>query len=82
MANNKIPDPYLDENEKKVQWVETEDWDYQTTFKVSDTELKNDQAELIFDGLDTFAEIYLNGNHFSKPIICFRQWIIPVKTYW
>lgn len=40
MANNKIPDPYLDENEKKVQWVETEDWDYQTTFKVSDAELK------------------------------------------
>lgn len=82
MANNKIPDPYLDENEKKVQWVETEDWDYQTTFKVSDAELKNDQAELIFDGLDTFAEIYLNGKPLQQTNNMFRQWIIPVKTYW
>lgn len=80
MANNKIPDPYLDENEKKVQWVETEDWDYKTTFKVSDTELKNDQAELIFDGLDTFAEIYLNGKPLQQTNNMFRQWIIPVKN--
>ncbi|WP_260142594.1 beta-mannosidase [Elizabethkingia anophelis] len=80
MANNKIPDPYLDENEKKVQWVETEDWDYQTTFKVSDAELKNDQAELIFDGLDTFAEIYLNGKPLQQTNNMFRQWIIPVKN--
>lgn len=80
MANNKIPDPYLDENEKNVQWVETEDWDYQTTFKVSDAELKNDQAELIFDGLDTFAEIYLNGKPLQQTNNMFRQWIVPVKN--
>lgn len=79
MANKVIPDPYQDENEKKVQWVEKEDWDYQTTFKITDDELKNQQAELIFDGLDTYAEIYLNGKQIRKTDNMFRQWTIPVK---
>ncbi len=80
MSNNKIPDPYLDENEKEVQWIETENWDYQTTFKVSDAELKNEQAELIFDGLDTYAEVFLNGKQIQKTDNMFRQWIVPVKS--
>ncbi|MCY0977539.1 glycoside hydrolase family 2 protein [Chryseobacterium wangxinyae] len=81
LMNNKIiPDPYKDENEKKVQWIENEDWDYQTSFIVSENELKNQNIDLIFNGLDTFSEIYLNGKLLKKTDNMFRKWEIPVKA--
>ncbi|MBD8082770.1 beta-mannosidase [Chryseobacterium caseinilyticum] len=80
MDHKIISDPYKDENEKKVQWVENEDWDYQTVFKVSDKELENQNADLVFHGLDTFSEIYLNGKLLKKTDNMFRTWKIPVKN--
>lgn len=80
MDHQLIPDPYKDENEKKVQWVENENWDYQTVFKISSEELKNQNANLIFHGLDTFSEIYLNGKLLKKTNNMFRTWKIPVKN--
>ncbi|MCW3161725.1 beta-mannosidase [Chryseobacterium oryctis] len=81
MNHQIIPDPFKDENEKKVQWVENEDWDYQTIFNLSEKELKNQNIDLVFDGLDTFSEIYLNGKLLKKTDNMFRKWEIPVKTY-
>lgn len=80
MNNKLIPDPYKDENEKKVQWIENEDWDYQTVFKISAKELENQNADLVFHGLDTFSEIYLNGKPLKKTDNMFRTWKIPVKN--
>ena len=80
MNNKLIPDPYKNENEKKVQWVENEDWDYQTVFKISAKELENQNADLVFHGLDTFSEIYLNGKLLKKTDNMFRTWKIPVKN--
>lgn len=80
LMNNKIiPDPFKDDNEKKVQWIENEDWDYQTNFKVSAKELNNQNIDLVFDGLDTFSEIYLNGKLLRETDNMFRKWTIPVK---
>lgn len=82
LMNNKIiPDPYKDENEKKVQWIENEDWDYQTSFTISSAEKKNQNIDLVFNGLDTFSEIYLNGKLLKKTDNMFRKWEIPVKKY-
>lgn len=81
MDNKMIPDPFQDENEKKVQWVENEDWEYQTNFKISSKELQNDHVDLIFNGLDTFSEIYLNGRLLKKTDNMFRKWEIPVKDF-
>lgn len=79
MNNKAIPDPFKDENEKKVQWIENEDWDYQTHFSISQKELENQHANLVFNGLDTFSEIYLNGKLLKKTDNMFRKWEIPVK---
>lgn len=81
MDNRIIPDPFKDENEKKVQWIENEDWDYQTAFTVSSQELKNDNIDLVFNGLDTFSEVYLNGKLLKKTDNMFRKWNIPVKQF-
>ncbi|KFF26250.1 beta-mannosidase [Chryseobacterium vrystaatense] len=79
MDNKIIPDPFKDENEKKVQWIENEDWEYKAVFKVSSKELSNDHIDLIFNGLDTFSDIYLNGKLLKKTNNMFRKWEIPVK---
>ncbi|QRA41165.1 glycoside hydrolase family 2 protein [Chryseobacterium cucumeris] len=81
MDNKIIPDPFKDENEKKVQWVENEDWDYQTSFTILPHELKNENIDLVFNGLDTFSEIYLNGKLLKKTDNMFRKWNIPAKQY-
>jgi beta-mannosidase len=81
MSNKIIPDPYKDENEKKVQWIENEDWEYQTRFKVSAKELENQNVDLLFNGLDTFSEIYLNGQLLKTTDNMFRKWTVPVKAY-
>ncbi|BAP30706.1 beta-mannosidase [Chryseobacterium sp. StRB126] len=81
MANKIIPDPFKDENEKKVQWIENEDWDYQTNFEISFKEFDYDNIDLVFNGLDTFTEIYLNGKLLRKTDNMFRKWEIPVKEY-
>src|SRR5690606_5124401 len=60
-----IPDPFYSDNEKHLQWIEEKDWIYSSTFTVSKEELDSQNIELVFDGLDTFAEAFLNG----KPIL-------------
>lgn len=79
IENKIIQDPFKDENEKKVQWIENEDWEYKTSFKVSSKELSNNHIDLVFNGLDTFSEIYLNGKLLKKTDNMFRKWEIPVK---
>jgi beta-mannosidase len=80
LLNNKaIPDPFYRDNEKKVQWVEKKDWEYKTTFKVTASTLKKKNTELVFDGLDTYATVYLNNQLVLKADNMFRQWRVDVK---
>ncbi|UFH34303.1 beta-mannosidase [Flavobacterium acetivorans] len=81
LLNNKlIPDPYYRDNEKKLQWIEKENWEYETSFSVSQASLKQKHAELVFDGLDTYASVYLNGKLILKADNMFRQWKADVKS--
>lgn len=56
-----LPNPFFGLNEQKIQWVENFDWEYATTFTLSAEDLEHQGAELFFEGLDTYADVYLNG---------------------
>ena len=56
-----IADPFFSLNENDVQWVGETDWLYRTTFDVPTDMLSTEQIDLAFDGLDTFATVWLNG---------------------
>lgn len=62
----RIEDPHVDQNEKTVQWVGEVDWLYRTRFTVEHTPKSGEKAVLAFDGLDTFALVYLNGDLILK----------------
>lgn len=80
LLNNKlIPDPFYRDNEKKLQWIEKKNWEYKTSFSVAPATLKQKHAELVFDGLDTYATVYLNDKLILKADNMFRQWRVDVK---
>ncbi|MFN3753207.1 beta-mannosidase [Flavobacterium sp.] len=79
LANKVIPDPFFGANEKQLQWIENEDWQYQTTFTITKAELNHQNAVLQFDGLDTFAEVFLNGIKILSANNMFRTWEVDVK---
>ncbi len=60
MANEIIEDPFFRLNERGVQWVDKEDWMYETTFKATSSEFEAENQEIVFYGLDTYADVYLN----------------------
>ena len=53
-------DIYYRDNAKKIQWIENVDWQYKREFEV--TELLPG-AQLCFEGLDVYCDVYLNGKH-------------------
>lgn len=61
LAAGLIPDPYLDENEQRVQWIGRVDWCFAGTFELSAEDLSSPRIDLACDGLDTLATVQLNG---------------------
>ncbi len=79
LTNDLIDDPYWENNELKQRWIEDENWVYKTTFNVDDNLLQNQQIELNFEGLDTYAEVYLNDQKIFSANNMFRIWNVEVK---
>lgn len=74
-----IPDPFYGANEELVQWVEDQDWQYRTEFELSSADLAADGIRLCFDGLDTYADIFLNGEKVAATRNMFVGYAFEVK---
>lgn len=79
LTNDLIPDPFFRDNESKVQWIENENWEYRLIFDVPDELLKQKHLYIQFNGLDTYAKIYLNNQRIIQANNMFRQWIADIK---
>ena len=77
--HGKLPDPFYGMNEQQIQWVEKEDWTYRTSFEVTPAQWACDAATLVFEGLDTYADVYLNGALLLKADNMFVGYALPVK---
>lgn len=73
-----IEDPFFRDNEAQLQWVEKEDWEYRTYFHCSEEDLAFAGQVLQFQGLDTFAAVYLNGVCILEADNMFRTYEISV----
>lgn len=81
LANGVIEDPHYRLNESDVQWIENKDWIYRTKFSVDDNLLQHNVVELIFEGLDTYADVYLNNNLILEADNMFIAHQVDVKNY-
>jgi beta-mannosidase len=79
LNNGVIDDPHYRMNENEVQWVEDEDWEYRTTFDVTDEMLAHNNIILDFKGLDTYAMVTLNGKEILNADNMFVNWEVNVK---
>lgn len=76
-----IPDPFEGDNEARVQWVAKADWEYQCSFTPQADLLSQAHIELVCDGLDTLAELSLNGLVLGKTENMFRQYRFDLKPF-
>jgi beta-mannosidase len=74
LALGRIEDPFVGDAEKRVLWVAEEDWEYRRTFEVAPELLGARRLELVCDGLDTLAEVSLNGQQLGATDNMFRQY--------
>lgn len=79
LAHGLIPDPYVGAPEAGLQWIGLADWEYRTTFDAPAGALDAARSDLVFEGLDTFAEVWLNGQRILDADNAFRTWRVPVQ---
>jgi len=79
LANKLIDDPFYRDNEKKQQWIGKTDWEYRTTFNVTPQTLQSQNVALVFEGLDTYAQVFLNDQVLLNADNMFRTWRVDAK---
>lgn len=79
--NGMIEDPFRRDNETKLQWIEKEDWEFQTSFDISPEILAKKHIELIFSNIDTYAQIYINDSLLLETDNMFRTWRADAKRF-
>ena len=74
LENGRIPDPFVGDNESRVRWVSECDWEYRRVFSPPAEMTRREAAALVCDGLDTLAEVHLNGQRLGRADNMHRQW--------
>ncbi|MGF1450041.1 MAG: glycoside hydrolase family 2 protein [Opitutales bacterium] len=72
-------DAHYGYNEREQLWVGDATWCYRRSFKVEATATRHEHVELVFEGLDTFAEVRLNGTCLGRADNMFRRWTFAAK---
>lgn len=80
LANGLIPEPFAGTTEPDLQWIGRRTWEYRTQFAPSPEITAQQVQELVFKGLDTYADVYLNDSLvLGGTDNMFVEWRIPVK---
>ena len=77
--NGLIPHPYLGTVENQLLWISDHSWDYTLRFNADKDLLEKENIELEFEGIDTYAEVKLNGEKLFFADNQFRVWKHEVK---
>lgn len=78
MDANLIDNPFYADNELRLEWIAQCNWEYTTEIEIEDT---SQIDTLVFEGLDTIADIYLNGNYIQQTKNMFIRYSFAVTDY-
>ena len=78
MRAGRIPDPYVGRNELDVLWIDQTDWEYRRSFRATKRQCTAAMQCLVFEGLDTVAEVFVNGRRVGRADNMFRRWRFDV----
>ena len=80
LADGSMEDPYWRDNELKSMDLMMKDWSFERDFEVSGEIASCPLVELDCQGLDTLADIYINGTHAGYADNMHRHWAFPVTS--
>ena len=75
-----IPDPYYGTNEEILFEYSKKDCTFYTEFALSENELKKEKIDIIFYGLDTICDIYVNGAYIDRVMNMHRKYEYDIKS--
>ena len=81
MKAGKMPDPAVGLNMPKCRWPETNSWWFRTDFEVTPDFLRCERQRLVFEGLDLYAQVFLNGNLVGEAADAFVPAVFEVKPW-
>ena len=79
--NGLIPHPYLGTVENDLLWISDHPWDYTLRFDADKELFEKENVKLVFEGLDTYAEVSLNGYELFSADNQFREWKADAKPF-
>ncbi len=85
LAAGRIPDPFVGAVEPELQWIGNATWEYRTGVSLPAVGNAAEpgsadrwHTELVFHGLDTYADVYLDGRHVLAANNMFRAWRVDL----
>ena len=79
ILNGKIDDPYVGENDTKATVLSEDDIDVTAEFEIDRASLLKRYQVLRLEGIDTVADVYLNGEHLGFCENMHRTFEFPVR---
>ena len=76
-----IEDPYYDLNHRDVEWIPRRDFTYVTEILADEAMLAEESVQLVFEGIDLFSDIYLNGQLLGKTENMFLEYAYEIKPF-
>ncbi len=76
-----IDNPYDRDNEYRIRELFWKDYEFYRTFTVSAGQLAHEKLELVCYGLDTLAELSVNGTHIASTSDMHRTYRFQIKEY-
>lgn len=80
LSHSLIDDPYYGTNEEKVTALSRQDCTFYSEFSLSEAELSREKIELLFHGLDTICDIFLNGELLGSVKNMHRAYEYDIKS--
>ncbi len=81
LRNKMIPDPFMGDNESKLQWIGEVGWEYVRTFQYGEENFAWKHIVLTLEGLDTYANVYLNDSLILVADNMFREYYVEIKRF-
>ena len=73
-----IPDPYVDDGERRLAWMRRASWRYATTVRL-EPPAADERVDLVLAGIDTVATIALGGRVVARTANMHRSYRVDVR---
>jgi beta-mannosidase len=79
-ASGQIQDPLFGENARDLEWMEEKDWWYSASFDLAE-EMIGGRVEVVFEGLDCLADIWINGERVGSSRNALVPWRADITAH-